>query len=316
VNFPLIESILAFFGGALGAAMGGFYAFMLCGAAAIIGSVIMLFTGNPAFNNLITWGPFFGPNVAFAGGVAAAAYAAHAGKLDNGRDVVATLFRLRSMRVLAVGGLFGCLGFLLKFILDLASGNGHPWLNSIALSITINGIIIRLLFGKSGLFGKKGSIRQDYMPPCEPLKYLLISLGVAAFSAFLSKVMPSALGLAFGITSVSLILNRFSLKVPVTLHVAWSTEYIVFLTGNILGGIMIGLLSAILAEVFASVLLQRGDTHIDPPAISIAFIFALYPLIANAGCFSLPAAYTAIMLLIVIAGGYFGLRALWGKRGG
>ena len=69
---------------------------------------------DDTFLNATAWGPLFGPHIAFAGGVAAAAYAAKTGKLKSGgKDIVASLMGLNAPDVLLVGGVFGSLGYAL-----------------------------------------------------------------------------------------------------------------------------------------------------------------------------------------------------------
>jgi len=54
-----------------------------------------------------------GPQISFAGGAAAAVYAAKRGKLAGGRDIASALMGLKSPDVLLIGGLFGVIGYLL-----------------------------------------------------------------------------------------------------------------------------------------------------------------------------------------------------------
>jgi hypothetical protein len=58
----------------------------------------------------VAFGPVFGPHIAFAGGVAAAAYAARRGELDDGADIITPLAGLATLDVLLVGGVFGAAG--------------------------------------------------------------------------------------------------------------------------------------------------------------------------------------------------------------
>ncbi len=51
-------------------------------------------TGKADFNSTITWGPFLGPHVAFAGSVAAAAYAKKIGKHWGNRAVMKKVMKL------------------------------------------------------------------------------------------------------------------------------------------------------------------------------------------------------------------------------
>lgn len=75
--------IAAFADGAFGAAIGALPAFIVTGLMVIAGEAGGLggVTGDIAF------GPVFGPHIAFAGGAAAAAYAAKKGYMNSGFDV-------------------------------------------------------------------------------------------------------------------------------------------------------------------------------------------------------------------------------------
>ncbi|MBX5334288.1 hypothetical protein HQO90_25155 [Rhodococcus fascians] len=64
---------------------GGLFAFSLCGIFCIVGVVVALAGVDYDFVLQFVFGPFHGPEVAFAGTVAAAARAKRTGKLDEGR---------------------------------------------------------------------------------------------------------------------------------------------------------------------------------------------------------------------------------------
>ena len=107
-----IQTILAAFGGGLfGAAIGALPAFIFTGFIGLIGIAVLASGGSPAILNDVTFGSLFGPHIAFAGGVAAAAFAANKKKyLENGTDILKPLNKFGDPMVLIVGGLFGILG--------------------------------------------------------------------------------------------------------------------------------------------------------------------------------------------------------------
>jgi len=318
INFA--QLFAAFAGGVFGAAFGGMSAFIFCGLSSLIGGVITLVTGDPKFNAVITWGPFLGPHVAFAGGVAAAAYAAKTGRLESGRNVATPLFGLNSPAVLAAGGTFGVLGMIIKTTLDAVPGfRGVAWTNSIALSIMISAGIVRLAFGKSGLIGKPSGGRSRWRAaedaswepwPSEPLQLILVAAAVSLAAGSVDKALPGSFGLVFGLAALTLPLYYFGARIPIILHIAWSAEYAVLLTKDIGWGLVFGILAAVLADLFACLFLIHGDTHIDPPAMSVMVIFSLCPALAGLGVLKLTG-WPSIMLASGIAsGGYLGLRFL------
>jgi hypothetical protein len=279
--------LLSFGGGIFGAVFGGTGAFFLCGLAAIIGGAITLATGRPGFDQFVTWGPFLGPHVAFAGGVAAAAMAARKGLIPSGRDVSRPLFGLSSPIVLLTGGLFGVLGLGWKTLADwLPASHGLPWVNSIAVSIILNGFLVRLLIGRKGLMPRaaagKGRMQADSEAAWEPWlghppSLILIAAAVSLFSGAVVKPWPAAIGLVFGLAAFTLLFLFFGAHIPIILHVAWSAGYAVLLTGDLGWGIIFGILAAVLADLLAGLFLLRGDTHIDPPAMAVAITYFLTP---------------------------------------
>ncbi len=78
--FDLTSLLLAFAGGIAGALFGALPNFIFCGFVAIVGAALAIATKDPSFSNAVAWGPWFGPHIGFAGGVAAASYAAKKGK--------------------------------------------------------------------------------------------------------------------------------------------------------------------------------------------------------------------------------------------
>lgn len=146
----LLGLIVALAGGFLGAAIGANYAFALTGVSVLFSWGLFAATGSGAAFDFIAFGPFVGPHVAFAGGVAAAAYAAKKGYQD-GREVSEPLARLGKPSVLIVGALFGLGGYLVQIAVSQI-----PWFggntDSVAFTVVVSAIIARLVFGGGSLF--------------------------------------------------------------------------------------------------------------------------------------------------------------------
>ncbi|WP_142857111.1 hypothetical protein [Salinigranum halophilum] len=171
--------LAAFAGGAFGAALGALPAFCFTGFMVIAGEAANLaagavveagsidlggagvaagITGNVAF------GTVFGPHISFAGGAAAAAYAAKKGYMDFGFDyheaknIPAALGTKPD--VLVVGGLFGILGYIITAI----SGTvGLPW-DPIAIAVVLSAVAHRLVFGYDLIGEVRGSGILDMGP--------------------------------------------------------------------------------------------------------------------------------------------------------
>ncbi|WP_182171196.1 hypothetical protein [Flaviflexus equikiangi] len=171
MEFDLLWLVASFGGGAFGAAIGGQTAFIFTGLLYLIGLGGYLGgIDTGAFMGSVVFGPVFGPHIAFLGGAAAAAYAAKKGVMAggaNGRDIVTPLAGISRVDVLAVGGVFGMLGYLLNNVLamvpaftvnDPALQYGVEtvgWTDTVALTIIIISIAVRFMFGTTGLFSTR-----------------------------------------------------------------------------------------------------------------------------------------------------------------
>ena len=153
--------IAAFAGGAFGAALGALPAFIFTGFMVVAGEAGNLVAGELAESGAIeeavgtgvtgsvAFGPVFGPHVAFAGGAAAAAYAAKKGYMDTGFDYHEAkniTFALGTKPdVLIVGGAFGILGMAIR---QVSAGFGMPW-DPIAMGVVLSALFHRLILGYS-----------------------------------------------------------------------------------------------------------------------------------------------------------------------
>ena len=105
-NMDLFWLLLAFAGGAFAAMIGPNFAFAFTGVSILVGFSVTAATGNTMFLDYISFGPVFGPHIAFAGGVGASTYAAKKGLLPDGaRDISSPLAGLNRPDVLLVGAL-------------------------------------------------------------------------------------------------------------------------------------------------------------------------------------------------------------------
>lgn len=266
--------LAAFAGGAFGAALGALPAFIFTGFMVIAGEATNIATaalveagvvdastlGTTGITASVAFGPPFSPAISFAGGAAAAAYAAHRGYMDTGfdyHDAKNIAYALGTKPdVLAVGGLFGILGFWIQ----TASGEFLLPLDGVALGVTISALVHRLAFGYD-LIGKvRGSGPLDMSPfesgerrvigepaatdgsgegatdggteesrfavePWLPHQYkwanvVTIGFVVGILGAFVT-VRTGSTFLAFGISAASLVfLNCGVEKIPVTHHMA------------------------------------------------------------------------------------------------
>ncbi len=324
MTFSFLYLVAAFGGGVLGAALGGLPIFILCGVAAIVGAGITAATGDPTFSNLVAWGPLLGPQVSFAGGAAAAVYAAKMGKLANGRDIATALMGLNSPDVLLVGGLFGMLGYGLQFLIaQLPAIGSLPFTNAIALSIVINAIIARLLFGKTGIFGKvrEGDNRwvasdvAAWLPwQNSPLQLLTIGLGFGLVVAWSTAQSPAMAGLWFGVATVGLVFLQFNVKVPVWHHIALAAEQVIAVAGaDIWWGVAFAVMAAFIGDFYGQLFLAHGDNHIDPPSASLFTTFIIMAIFKAVGLFTI-SGVGSLIVVVVVAGVFYAISAAMKSR--
>jgi len=289
----LTTILAAFGGGILGAGVGGLIGFIFVGIFGLIGIAVMAAGGGGDFLNNVAFGPAWAPAMGgFASGVAAAAYAASKGKLEKGNDIATPVFKLGMGDALIVGGIFGVLGHALVWL--LGEVGIAPWTDGVALVVFVSAAIVRLVWGKSGLMGQCPGGESRYgAVGSNVLNKVAIGVGAGLFSAFFVNVIGADKGgvvLGFCFSAASLIFLELGVSVPVTHHYTLPAAVAANLAGGsmIWGGIF-GLLGAFLGDFFACTFNAYGDTHIDPPACTIATLTTLAIVMDKIGLlFSLP----------------------------
>lgn len=245
--------VAAFAGGAFGAAVGPLPSFTLAGLMVVVGELYDLLrrtsevgvaavdvTGNIAF------GVVLGPHVAFGGGAAAVAYAAKRGYLDTDFEYHPAKEVTRGLGskpdVLAVGGLFGVVGY---WVATLSSTLALPT-DPVALGVVVSALAHRAVFGYSlvgaaprrlfdmspferGQTGDAGEFVQTdgglAVEPWLPYQYrwrdvLLLGVVVGILGGYVAYLTGSAF-LAFGISVVALVfVNAGVPEIPVTHHMS------------------------------------------------------------------------------------------------
>ena len=253
MDFDPLWLIAAFGGGAFGAAIGGQTAFIMTGIMYMVG--LAGYMGGfdaSVFMNSVVFGPVFGPHIAFAGGAAAAAYAAKKKYMPagtNGRDIVTPLAGLSKADVYVVGGVFGMIGYCLNLVVgqlptfkvsDPAMNYGNDVLGStdtVAFTIIIIAIVCRYMFGSTGLFStKQGPLMwvggdKHWVAHQEKWSHsALIGFFSGLFSGFATLMLvlyiypinPGIVGHAqlvgWAISAITLIFLTCGLNTPVTHH--------------------------------------------------------------------------------------------------
>jgi len=318
--FEWILLAAAFAGGMFGAAVGAIPAFILTGVAAIISAAIAIITGQGDLVGAVAFGPFLGPHVAFAGGVAGAAYAAKKGKLDGGKSILTALAGVDSPDILLVGGVFGALGYLFTWLYNMVpSIGGLGWTDTVGLSVVTTAIIVRLVFGNSGIFGKVPTgysrwIHSDkgaWIPwQSKPLQMIALAVAFGFPAAYITYAYADLPGggtipvLFFGFSAFSLVFLQFGTNVPVTHHITLAAGSAAAITGDVWWGLAFGLLGIFVGEMVACTFTSYGDTHIDPPAASLATTTLLLAVFSALGLFNATGIAAFIVVLVVAGLGY------------
>lgn len=251
-----LEMLLAAFaGGAFGAAIGALPSFALAGLMVVVGETATLLSRTtqgvvPAdITGTVAFGVVLGPHVAFGGGAAAVAYAAKRGYLDGDFDYHPAKTVTQGLGskpdVLAVGGVFGIVGF---WIATLAGTIGLPT-DPVALGVVGSALAHRVAFGYSIVGAapgrlldmtpfERGQEREHATPrdgeaaadggrlavePWLPYQYRwgnVLALGavVGVLGGYVAYLTASPF-FAFGISVVALVfLNAGVPEIPVTHH--------------------------------------------------------------------------------------------------
>ena len=297
-GFSLFWAICAIGGGIIGAAIGGNWAFVMTGFSVFLGFAVAASTGSDIVLNYMAFGPVFGPHICFAGGAAAHAYA---GKLGlngekKGKDIDTSPAGFGNPTMLWIGAIFGLGGYLLERCIRLIPWFGHNT-DTVALTVLISGLLVRLIFGKTGIFNWTSQLtdKECWLRWQEkPSQWITIGIGASIFAGgltltvahllpYLSPEIEKALlgnaqALPFGISAITILMLILGFKIPVTHHITITAGLAAMVWFPILGNslflallasVVFGLMAAGLAEFSQRLMYARGDTHIDPPAASI-----------------------------------------------
>jgi len=279
--------IAAFGGGLFGGAIGALPAFIFTGFVALAGGLVALAGSTTELGvGAIAFGSFFGPHIGFASGVAAAAFAANKRKLAGisaGTNILYSPFGLNDPATLIVGGVFGVVGFLINYLYSAVLALPT---DTIAMTVATSGILVRFIFGKSGLFGKfdaSGGAKREWAPSGAGFgKMVLLGLGMGCIVGGIGSSLMNAPGVnvaavvsifpvvCFGISASTLIFAQTGYAVPATHHITLPAALATVLSGgNIAVGICVGIICSLLGDIVVKVFNSHCDTHIDMPAIVI-----------------------------------------------
>ena len=298
----LFALVAAFGGGIIGAYMGALPAFIMTGIFALVGGVLTAAgVGGDIAVNMLAFGSFVGPHIAFAGGVAAAGYAGKKGKLSSGTDILSSLNGLGEPDVILVGGIFGVLGYLVSYGIGMLPviGNAGPATTDLpGITVFILAVITRLVFGQTGLTGKyTGTGKREWFSTGKGFVYNVVlggSIGIVV--SCLAVVLyqsgnTAAFGIfpiiCFGFAAISLIFTQTGFATPATHHIflpaalAASAGILAWGESGFVLGVVFGILGSLLGDLVGKTLNSHCDTHIDPPATTIFILTIIINAIAS-----------------------------------
>ncbi|MWG36273.1 hypothetical protein [Halomarina oriensis] len=329
----LLLFITALAGGAFGAALGALPAFVFTGFVVFLGEGLFVLeqnlgdagvatSGNIAtgVTSVIGFGAITGPHIAFAGGVAATAYA---GKRypEMGGDGEGYHFGKEityafgtKPDILAVGAVFGVLGMLVHRV---ALNFGTPT-DTIALSVFLTAMLARVVFGYPLVGRAAGNSLLDMSPfergeeravtdggvgrvrpatePWLPHQYKWAGVTVIGLVGGIIGgyiwLQTGSIFMGYAISAMSLLfLNLGVEKIPVTHHITLMGSAGAVVVSAMLGSPIVtllaagafGVLSGLLGEVTQRIFYSHSGTHVDPPAMAIVLVMLLLGVLALLG---------------------------------
>jgi hypothetical protein len=321
----LVLLLTALAGGAFGAAIGALPSFIFTGFLVFLGEGLAILQREVGIvaeavpqgelavglTGTIGFGPITGPHIAFAGGVAASAYA---GKkypemepadwdYHFGKDILYAFGTKPD--ILAVGAVFGALGML---VARIAGGLGVPT-DGIALSVVLTALVARVTFGYPLVGRPAGSGFLDMTPfereqlhaaadggspehagrlatePWLPHQYKWVGVTaigvVGGLLAGYLWLQTESIFMGYAISAMSLLFLQLGVeKIPVTHHITLmgSVGAVLALPAfeSQLAALLVagafGAVSGLVGEASQRVLYSHSGTHVDPPAMAIAVV--------------------------------------------
>jgi hypothetical protein len=314
MSLDFVVLLIAFCGGIFGAAIGGLPSFAFCGLIGLVGVAAGMAGSTFDWHGLVTFGPFFGPQISFVGAVAAAAFARKKGYILTGKEITKGLMGLKDPGVLAVGGIFGALGYIVQTGTAAVFNQGQ--FDTIAFTVVALALVTKAVFG-DGFFGKLSDEARErgrfvpggsnrWIPYQETMgEKVVIGLGAGGLSAFITGMMlanqaaaSNALFVGFLVSAASLLLLQVGVEAPVTHHITLPAAYAVAASGgNILWGVAIAIITSNLGDLGSRVFYIHGETHVDPPAMAIFTGSLLVYLLGVAGVYEVGANILPVLII-------------------
>ncbi len=292
-TFNIFMLIMSFGVGIFGATIGGLATFVMTGVIAASEAVCSLTgaTGGVA-NTFELAFQLFPPNVFFVSAAGAAAISARRGTQEHGEDMIRSVYGNMDPVALLGGGIIGAVSYCLRLLTETAGFQSiFPTDSVCAVAIPLM-ILIRLVFGKSGLTGNKELRAKDhggYVPKGARLANdIILGLACGAMVSGLTAMLyemgvdVSPLPVFFfGVGAITLVFMWGGSSLPCTHHIVNQACYgaVLALTvahmstgGAVAVGIVTGIATSVLGDILGMTFNSYHDTHIDPPAFAILLV--------------------------------------------
>lgn len=284
----LLNALAAFGAGCLASCIGAVPAFVMTGLIAIVGGVVATAGGaaGATIFGTVAFGTFFGPHISFAGAVAATAYAAKKGHIEAGAAVGTPLAPLGAPDVIAVGGIFGVIGWVIgTYIVPAVFGGLIPFgTDNPGMTVVISGIIARLAFGSRGLkSGTKGAITSAQSVLIAVAFSLMVGgTGVALAAAGMDMSVYNII--VFGIAAVTLIFPGTPGWHQIGIISAYATMIALGAGMSsiavVIFAVVAGVCANLLCDAETCLINTDVDSHIDGPGFAICLMTIVLNIVA------------------------------------
>lgn len=290
-EFSMFMLIMAFGAGIFGAGIGGLATFIITGVIATIEAACALTgaTGGIAGTFALAF-QLFPPNVFFVGAAGAAAVSAMRGTQEHGEDMTKSVFGNMDPIALLAGGAISALSYVLRLFTQSAGVQAVLPSDSVCMVAIPLMILIRLIFGKTGLTGDKEARKADngkYVPTGARLANdIVLGLACGTMVSGLTVVLDQ-MGVDvsplpvffFGVSAITLIFMWGGSSSPATHHIVNQACFATVLALPVMGGagaavvgVIAGIVTSVLGDILGMTFNSYHDTHIDPPAFAILIV--------------------------------------------
>jgi hypothetical protein len=311
----------AFFGGALGVAFGGVNIFIITGIVAIVAVAVDACGLDFSLTSNLAFGAFLGPQITFSAPSVTARYAMKKGWLKSGKDMGVPMVGLGHPSLLVFGGCMGIVGYIINYFWGtILPGKIDTPAATIFTMCLISKIVFEgNPFGKETEEVKKAGGRYALSAPASWLPWLtyapqklmmgLAAGGSAAYLTYIAKgtsIYESVPALVFGIGALLTLFLIVNESVPIPPYMMISAAYAVIASGNnIWWGIFFGIVGAFLADFLTKTFYVFGDSHMDPPGMTITCTsFLILGILPNTGIYNvgswLPISLIALYIIYTI----------------